>query len=95
MNISTGISEINLHAGSSASQKTGKIYIWPVYNSGAIAGIQRVVRETGSGAGYIKPYSMDLNAAPQNARDEEYSPDGRIQSRSASYYPGQYLNILA
>jgi hypothetical protein len=94
MNISTGISEINFPAGSTASQKAGKAYIWPVYNSGAIAGIQKVDRETASDIGYIRPYSADLND-PSALRHGEYSSNGRAQSRPSSYYPGYFLNILA
>ena len=95
MNISTGISEINFSTGASAVQKAGKAYLWPVYNAGAVTRIQRIDRDTASDIGYIKPYSAEQNDKLSNIRHEEYSPNGKIYTRSSSYYPGLFLNLLA
>lgn len=94
MNISGGISEINFLSGAGSAQKSSKVYVWPVYDSGAVTKVQKIVRETGPDISHLESYSNVRNNGTPVIDHSEYTPGARVNNRP-SYYPGYYFNALA
>ena len=94
MNISTGISEINLAARANSAGKTQKAYVWPAYNNGIINRINRISDRIASNIYTAKPLTKE--DIPGNIMKEAaYNSWGEVKNTPSSYYPGQYLDILA
>ncbi len=96
MNISSGISEINLSRTGANSPVSGKNYIWPNYHEGKV----QKVKNTGPHDGepvYYKPTMAEkekLIGMMFNS-EKEYDSYGKTDDRKSFIKPGSFFDALA
>lgn len=96
MNISTGISEINLSRTGSNSPVSGKNYIWPKYHEG------RVQKVADSLNRYEEPIYYKPNIAEREKimgmmfqMESGYDSSGKIENSRPFIKPGSLFTALA
>jgi len=96
MNISTGISEINLSRLGENSPVSGKNYIWPKYHDGKVEKIKSPEPRDGQPV-YSKPSvaERDKLLGSMSASETEYDSYGRTDSRKPFVKPGSFFDALA
>ncbi|HOO71390.1 MAG TPA: hypothetical protein PK926_06480 [Spirochaetota bacterium] len=96
MNISTGLSSINLPALSGS--RGAKIYLWPAYNRGPIQNIPRVTRDDHGPFVYTKPDALERDkifAHAQQNRDVIYTNKGAARTEMNAIAPGSLFDARA
>ena len=96
MNISSGISEINLTRSGSSSPVSGKNYIWPNYHDGKVDKIAPAVHHENEPV-YFKPTLAEKEKLLQMMynSDNEYNSHGKTGSRKPPIKPGSFFDALA
>ena len=96
MNISSGISEINLRRTDSTSPVYDKSYIWPKYHEG------KIERVNGFDAQEQEPIYYKPNLVEREKLlslmfnpEQEYNSSGKSVSRNHSIQPGSFFEALA
>ncbi|MCL2154447.1 MAG: hypothetical protein FWH53_02150 [Leptospirales bacterium] len=96
MNISSGISEINLRRTDSTSPVYDKSYIWPKYHEGKIERVNGFNPQEQEPI-YYKPNLVErekLLSLMFNP-EQEYNSSGKSVSRNHSIQPGSFFEALA
>lgn len=96
MNISTGISEINLSRAADNSPVSGKSYIWPKYHEGKVEKVKSPGPQDGQPV-YSKPTLTEKEnlLGIMSRAENEYNASGRTDSRKAFMKPGSFFDALA
>lgn len=96
MNISTGISEINLRRAGENSQVSGKSFVWPKYHEGRVDKINSPSPWEREPV-YYKPSLADREKLIKSmlATANEYNSYGKTDSRKPFIQPGSFFNALA
>jgi hypothetical protein len=96
MNISTGMSEINLRRADSIAPVYDKTYIWPKYHEGKVESISSFNSKYREPI-YFKPTLeereklLSLMFKPE----QEYSSSGKTINLNTSIKPGSFFEALA
>lgn len=94
MNISGGLSVINIPATSGASQAS-KVYLWPDYDRGSIEKIQPVTKETPDRIFYTRATDEDTQriiSAVREQKENSYSPTGSYSDKNSLVRPGMLFD---
>lgn len=96
MNISTGISEINLNRAGGNSPVSGKNYIWPKYHDGKVEKIKSQGPRDGEPI-YTKPNLPEKEKliSMMFKTENEYDSYGKTDSRRPFIKPGSFFDALA
>ncbi len=96
MNISTGISEINLSRAGANSPAESKSYIWPKYHEGKVQKVQNNVQPERELI-YFKPTRSELEklTTQMQARETNYNSNGSINNIAPFIKPGSFFDALA
>jgi len=96
MNISTGISEINLSRAGENSPVSTKNYIWPKYHEGKVEKISNPGPQDGQPV-YSKPSLAEKEKllGMMFRSENEYDSYGKTDSRKPFIKPGSFFDALA
>jgi hypothetical protein len=96
MNISTGISAINLNRAGESSSVSSKSYIWPKYHDGKVDKITYPGPRDGEPV-YSKPTLAEKEKliGMMYRSENEYDSYGRTDSRKPFIKPGSFFDALA
>jgi len=96
MNISTGISEINLSRSGANSPVSGKNYIWPKYHEGKVEKVKSPGPQDGQPV-YSKPSLVEKEKLMGliSKTENQYDSYGRADSRRPLIKPGSFFDALA
>jgi len=96
MNISTGISEINLSRAGENSPVSGKNYIWPKYHDGKVEKIKSQIPQEREPI-YSKPSLAEREklVAQMFNTEKEYDSYGKTDTRKTFIKPGSFFDALA
>lgn len=96
MNISTGISEINLRRAGENSAVSGKNYIWPKYHEGKVEKVKNFSPRDGEPI-YTKPTLAEREKliGMMFRSEEGYDSYGKTDSRRPFIKPGSFFDALA
>ncbi len=96
MNISTGISLIDLSRAGENSPVYGKNYIWPKYQDSKVEKITGKLPENQEPL-YYKPAPAEREklAALMSGSEMEYNSYGKADSRRPFIQPGSFFDALA
>ncbi len=96
MNISTGMSEINLSRAAENSKVSGKSYIWPKYHDGKVEKVKSQGPQDGQPV-YSKPTLSEKEnlLGIMSKTENEYNSYGKADSRKAFMKPGSFFDALA
>jgi hypothetical protein len=97
MNISTGISEINLRRTDSNSPVYDTSYIWPKYHEGKIERVKNDINPQDRELIYYKPTPADrekLLSLMSNS-ENEYNSSGKVITANHQIKSGSFFEALA
>lgn len=96
MNISTGMSEINLSRAGANSPVSGKNYIWPKYHDGKVGKIKNQLPQNREPI-YLKPSLVEREklVGMMFKSEEEYNSYGKTDNRKSPITPGSFFDALA
>lgn len=96
MNISTGISEINLGRTGSNTSVSGKNYIWPRYHEGRVHKTGDVLSRDSEPV-YYKPGLAEREQiiGMMFKTETEYNSNGRIENSRPYVKPGSLFTAIA
>ncbi len=95
MNISSGISTINIPSLNGNDRVAGKTYIWPSYHQGSVERIKALGRRPQEPI-YFKPSPEKRDEILSSMKHEEaYSTQGIVSQMSPEIAPGSLFNALA
>ena len=96
MNISTGISQINLSRAGENSPVSGKNYIWPKYHDGKVEKIKNSAPQDEEPV-YSKPSRAEKERLMGmiSKFENEYDSYGKADSRKSVIKPGSFFDALA
>jgi len=96
MNISSGISAINIASGSGVNRVSNKTYVWPVYQDGKVEKIKSANRQFGEPV-YFKPSENARDEILKNAAltENSYTPQGTIAKTSPKIERGSLFSAFA
>jgi len=96
MNISTGLSEINLQSLGGPS-KAQKLYTWPSYQQNRVQNIRPVRNRPAQELTYIKPKPEERDELIKQLHskgEESYNAKGRGINESKLIKPGSFFDAL-
>lgn len=96
MNISTGISEVNLSRTAGNSPVSGKNYIWPKYHEGKVQKITDSLNGNGEPV-YYKPNIAEREKiiGMMFQMESGYDSSGKIENSRPFIKPGSLFTALA
>jgi len=96
MNISTGMSEINLSRSGQNSPVSGKNYIWPKYHDGKVDKIKSQEPHSREPI-YSKPDLVEREklVSKMFQSENQYDSYGKADSRKPLIAPGSFFDALA
>jgi hypothetical protein len=97
MQISTGLSEINIPKLNNNRVQNEKIYLWPLYDPGKIQNIREVHRHPDLDILYSKPSGEERDSMIRHylkKPDHEYTASGSITQKYPHLPPGSLFNAL-
>lgn len=96
MNISTGISAININRPGENSPVSGKSYIWPKYHEGKVEKVTNPGPQDGQPV-YSKPSLAEREKllGIMYRAENEYDSYGKTDSRRPFIKPGSFFDALA
>lgn len=96
MNISTGISEINLRRSGENSAVSGKNYIWPKYHDAKVEKIKSPGPRDNEPL-YYKPTIAEREKllGSISLTENEYNSYGKADNRKPFIKPGSFFDALA
>ena len=96
MNISTGISEINLSRSGSNSPLSGKNYIWPKYHEGKVQKVGDALSREKEPV-YYKPGLIEREQiiGMMFKTEAEYNSTGKIENSRPFIKPGSLFTAIA
>jgi len=96
MNISTGISLIDLRGAGNTPQVSGKNYIWPKYHEGRVEKVN-ILKPREEEPAYFKPVPAEKEKLQSlmSKIEIEYNSYGKTDIRKSFMQPGSFFDALA